>query len=100
MPPELIEKMLAGSEFLSKNCLHSQIIITVEGVTLAETKEFHPSSETQPEKLHYGFPTKHINELALIIQKLQEVENLEQNKDILLECSAELISLFNRLPHQ
>lgn len=21
-------------------------------------KEFHPSSETQPEKLHYGFPTK------------------------------------------
>ncbi|HEM3577541.1 TPA: hypothetical protein U1C15_001182 [Streptococcus suis] len=46
MPPELMQKLLAGSEFLSKNCLHSQIIITVEGVTLTETKEFHPVSET------------------------------------------------------
>lgn len=46
MSPELIQKLLAGSEFLSENCLHSQIIITVEGVTLTETKEFHPVSET------------------------------------------------------
>lgn len=46
MRPELIKHLLLGSEFLAQNCLHNQIIITVEGVRLVETKEFHPASET------------------------------------------------------
>lgn len=46
MEPELIEHLLLGSEFLAQNCLHDKIIITVEGIRLVETKEFHPASET------------------------------------------------------
>jgi hypothetical protein len=36
-----------------------------------------------------------MDKLDSIIKKLQTIENLEKNKDILLESSAELISLFN-----
>ncbi|HFR3844681.1 MULTISPECIES: hypothetical protein [Streptococcus] len=36
-----------------------------------------------------------MDKLDSIIKKLQTIEDLEKNKDILLECSAELISLFN-----
>lgn len=46
MPEELIEQLLPVSEFLAKTCLHSKIIITVDGVYLVDTKEFHPASGT------------------------------------------------------
>ncbi|HHL1113934.1 TPA: hypothetical protein ACQO4Q_001833, partial [Streptococcus pyogenes] len=46
MPEDLIKQLEAGSEFLAKTCLHSKIIITVDGVRLVETKEFHPVSGT------------------------------------------------------
>ena len=36
-----------------------------------------------------------MDKLDSIIKKLQTIENLEKTKDILLESSAELISLFN-----
>lgn len=35
-----------GVEFLASNCIHSQIIITVDGISLQDTKEFHSASET------------------------------------------------------
>lgn len=46
MSEDLIKQLEVGSEFLAKTCLHSQIIITVDGVRLVETKEFHPTSRT------------------------------------------------------
>lgn len=46
MPEDLIKQLEAGSEFLAKTCLHSQIIITVDGIQLVEIKEFHPTSRT------------------------------------------------------
>ncbi|MBM6513396.1 hypothetical protein H7672_01875 [Streptococcus dysgalactiae subsp. equisimilis] len=45
MPEDLIKQLEAGSEFLAKTCLHSKIIITVDGIQLVETKEFHPRNE-------------------------------------------------------
>lgn len=46
MPEDLIKQLEAGSEFLAKTCLHSKIIITVDGIRLVETKEFRPVSGT------------------------------------------------------
>ncbi|MGT2755410.1 hypothetical protein [Streptococcus ovis] len=46
MPPKLIQNLLEVSEYLAKNCIHDKIIITVEGVSVEQTKEFHPASET------------------------------------------------------
>ncbi|HHS2843983.1 TPA: hypothetical protein ACTEKC_001978 [Streptococcus agalactiae] len=45
MPEDLIKQLETGSKFLAKTCLHSKIIITVDGIQLVETKEFHPRNE-------------------------------------------------------
>ncbi|HEO4824230.1 TPA: hypothetical protein VA117_001206 [Streptococcus agalactiae] len=45
MPEDLIKQLEAGSKFLAKTCLHSKIIIRVDGIQLVETKEFHPRNE-------------------------------------------------------
>lgn len=46
MEKELLAHLAHGVAFLVKDCLHSQIIITADGIRLVETKEFHPTSET------------------------------------------------------
>ncbi|MBJ6746425.1 hypothetical protein JEQ21_08170 [Streptococcus sp. 121] len=43
---DLLGCLSKGVEFLASNCIHSQIIITVDGISLQDTKEFHPASET------------------------------------------------------
>lgn len=59
MPEDLIKQLEAGSKFLAKTCLHSKIIITVDGIQLVETKEFHPRNELLCGKELYGGIRKH-----------------------------------------
>lgn len=43
---DLLDCLSKGVDFLANNCIHSQIVITVDGISLQDTKEFHPASET------------------------------------------------------
>lgn len=46
MDKEIIQKLQEVSRYIGNTCMHDKIVITVDGIYLEETKEFHPVDGT------------------------------------------------------